>query len=151
MPASKVHALDRNRTRDLSVRRPTLYPLSQTGFGSFYLLSKIQEKEEVPACINCPYLIRSPCIVILEVQCTKFLHRAPLSLPCTLSNLGPLRRCLATSLGPIPGIGPKLAVGHPSHNPGPLAANCSPACHPSHLLLTPLLAWSPPTPPTPSA
>ncbi|ELK28334.1 Glutamate receptor 1 [Myotis davidii] len=28
-----VHALDRNRTRDPSVRRPTLYPLSQTGFG----------------------------------------------------------------------------------------------------------------------
>ena len=33
VPATKVHALDRNRTRDLSVYRPTLYPLSQTGFG----------------------------------------------------------------------------------------------------------------------
>ena len=29
---TKVHALDRNRTRDLSVPRLTLYPLSQTGF-----------------------------------------------------------------------------------------------------------------------
>ncbi|ELK28065.1 hypothetical protein MDA_GLEAN10010004 [Myotis davidii] len=33
VPAIQVHALDRNRTRDPSVRRPTLYPLSQTGFG----------------------------------------------------------------------------------------------------------------------
>ena len=33
MPATRVHAFDRNRTRDLLVRRPTLYPLSQTGFG----------------------------------------------------------------------------------------------------------------------
>nr|KAF6342994.1 hypothetical protein mPipKuh1_010725 [Pipistrellus kuhlii] len=32
VPATNVHALDWNRTRDLSVRRPTLYPLSQTGF-----------------------------------------------------------------------------------------------------------------------
>ena len=31
VPTTKVHALDRNRTWDLSVRRPTLYPLSQTG------------------------------------------------------------------------------------------------------------------------
>ncbi|KAK1337200.1 hypothetical protein QTO34_001823 [Cnephaeus nilssonii] len=30
VPATNVHALDRNRTWDLSVRRPTLYPLSQT-------------------------------------------------------------------------------------------------------------------------
>nr|KAF6369309.1 hypothetical protein mMyoMyo1_010673 [Myotis myotis] len=33
VPATQVHALDRNRTWDLSVRRPTLYPPSQTGFG----------------------------------------------------------------------------------------------------------------------
>nr|KAF6300616.1 hypothetical protein mMyoMyo1_009089 [Myotis myotis] len=33
MPAAQVHALDRNRTRDPSVCRPTLYPLSQTSFG----------------------------------------------------------------------------------------------------------------------
>nr|KAF6309712.1 hypothetical protein mPipKuh1_009162 [Pipistrellus kuhlii] len=33
VPTTKVHALDRNRTWDLSVRRPTLYPLSQTGPG----------------------------------------------------------------------------------------------------------------------
>ena len=33
MPATKVHALDQNRTWDPSVRRPMLYPLSQTGFG----------------------------------------------------------------------------------------------------------------------
>ncbi|KAK1337440.1 hypothetical protein QTO34_002067, partial [Cnephaeus nilssonii] len=29
-PATNAHALDRNRTWDPSVRRPTLYPLSQT-------------------------------------------------------------------------------------------------------------------------
>ena len=33
MPATKVHALDRNRTQDPSVPKPTLYPLSQTGLG----------------------------------------------------------------------------------------------------------------------
>ena len=33
MPATKVHALDRNRTQDPSVPKPTLYPLSQTSFG----------------------------------------------------------------------------------------------------------------------
>ena len=33
VPATKVHALDRNQTWDPSVRRLTLYPLSQTGFG----------------------------------------------------------------------------------------------------------------------
>ena len=33
MLATKVYALDQNRTRDLSVRRPVLYPLSQTSFG----------------------------------------------------------------------------------------------------------------------
>nr|KAF6308032.1 hypothetical protein mMyoMyo1_008825 [Myotis myotis] len=33
VPATQVHALDRNRTWDLSVRKPTLYPLSQTSFG----------------------------------------------------------------------------------------------------------------------
>ncbi|ELK33568.1 Tubulin alpha-3 chain [Myotis davidii] len=33
VPATQVHALDRNRTWDLSVRRLMLYPLSQTGFG----------------------------------------------------------------------------------------------------------------------
>ena len=38
MPATNVHALDRNRTWDLPVRRPTLYPLSQTGFGLFLFL-----------------------------------------------------------------------------------------------------------------
>nr|KAF6272081.1 hypothetical protein mMyoMyo1_010880 [Myotis myotis] len=38
VPATKAHALDRNRTRDPSVRRPTLYPLSQTGFGLFYFI-----------------------------------------------------------------------------------------------------------------
>ncbi len=31
VPATQVHALDRNRTWDPSVFRPTLYPLSQTG------------------------------------------------------------------------------------------------------------------------
>nr|KAF6355354.1 hypothetical protein mMyoMyo1_011516 [Myotis myotis] len=35
VPATQVHALDRNRTWDPSVRRPTLYPSSQTGFGYF--------------------------------------------------------------------------------------------------------------------
>nr|KAF6366528.1 hypothetical protein mPipKuh1_009930 [Pipistrellus kuhlii] len=33
VPVAKVHALDRNQTRDLSVCRPTLFPLNQTGFG----------------------------------------------------------------------------------------------------------------------
>ena len=33
MAATNVHALDRNRTRDLSVPKPTLYPLSQTCLG----------------------------------------------------------------------------------------------------------------------
>ena len=36
VPATNVHALDWNRTWDLSVRRPTLYPLSQTGFSYIY-------------------------------------------------------------------------------------------------------------------
>ncbi|KAK1327932.1 hypothetical protein QTO34_012353 [Cnephaeus nilssonii] len=31
VPATKVHALDRDRTQDPSVRRPTLYPRSHTG------------------------------------------------------------------------------------------------------------------------
>nr|KAF6353600.1 hypothetical protein mPipKuh1_010513 [Pipistrellus kuhlii] len=38
MPATKVHALDRNRTRDSPVPKPTLYPLSQTGLGSMFFL-----------------------------------------------------------------------------------------------------------------
>nr|KAF6279914.1 hypothetical protein mMyoMyo1_010168 [Myotis myotis] len=38
VPATQVHALDQNRTWDLSVRRLTLYPLSQTGFGSLCIL-----------------------------------------------------------------------------------------------------------------
>ena len=38
VPATNVHALDRNRTWDLSVRRPTLYPLRQTNFGYLYIL-----------------------------------------------------------------------------------------------------------------
>ncbi|XP_023611733.1 zinc finger protein 395 isoform X2 [Myotis lucifugus] len=42
VPATQVHALDRNRTRDLSVRRPTLYPLSQTGFGAHTQLDFIR-------------------------------------------------------------------------------------------------------------
>ncbi|ELK31492.1 Serine/threonine-protein kinase Chk2 [Myotis davidii] len=33
VPATQVHALDRNRTWDPSVHKPMLYPLSQTGFG----------------------------------------------------------------------------------------------------------------------
>ena len=33
VPAAKVHALDQNQTWDLSVRRPMLYPLSQTRSG----------------------------------------------------------------------------------------------------------------------
>ena len=33
VPTTNVHALDRNQTWDLSVRRPTLYPLNQTDFG----------------------------------------------------------------------------------------------------------------------
>ncbi|ELK38029.1 Disks large like protein 1 [Myotis davidii] len=33
VPAAQVHALDRNQTWDLSVRKPLLNPLSQTGFG----------------------------------------------------------------------------------------------------------------------
>ena len=37
VPATKVHAPDRNRTRDLSVRRPMLYPLSQTGLGCTFI------------------------------------------------------------------------------------------------------------------
>nr|KAF6326372.1 hypothetical protein mPipKuh1_008373 [Pipistrellus kuhlii] len=36
VPATKVHAPDRNRTWDPSVRRPTLYPLSHTGFGATF-------------------------------------------------------------------------------------------------------------------
>nr|KAF6349168.1 hypothetical protein mMyoMyo1_011724 [Myotis myotis] len=33
VPATKVHALDQNRTQDPSVRRPMLYPLSHTSQG----------------------------------------------------------------------------------------------------------------------
>ncbi|ELK31442.1 Cadherin-13 [Myotis davidii] len=36
----QVHALNRNRTRDLLVHRSMLYPLSQTGFGFTTLLKK---------------------------------------------------------------------------------------------------------------
>nr|KAF6353586.1 hypothetical protein mPipKuh1_010499 [Pipistrellus kuhlii] len=59
------------------------------------------------------------------------------------------------SLGLIPGNGPKPAVGHPSHNPGSLAPNCSPTwppltAHPAKLV-TPnalyLPAWLPLTDP----
>ena len=35
MPATKAHALDQNRTRDPSVPKLTLYPLSQTGPGCY--------------------------------------------------------------------------------------------------------------------
>ncbi|ELK34445.1 hypothetical protein MDA_GLEAN10013826 [Myotis davidii] len=38
VPTTKVYALDRNRTWDPSVRRPTLYPPSQTGFGDNILI-----------------------------------------------------------------------------------------------------------------
>nr|KAF6326396.1 hypothetical protein mPipKuh1_008394 [Pipistrellus kuhlii] len=41
MPATKVYALDRNRTPDLSISKPTLYPLSQTGFGMRHILDII--------------------------------------------------------------------------------------------------------------
>ena len=44
MPSTKVHALDRNWTWDLSVCRPTLYPLSQTGFGFSNLFLIIARK-----------------------------------------------------------------------------------------------------------
>ena len=44
MPTTKVCALDRNRTWDPSVRRPTLYPLSQTGFGQSNVLSISQDR-----------------------------------------------------------------------------------------------------------
>ena len=37
VPATNVHALDWNRTWDLSVHRPMLYPLSQTGFSIAHL------------------------------------------------------------------------------------------------------------------
>ncbi|EPQ18169.1 E3 ubiquitin-protein ligase UBR4 [Myotis brandtii] len=52
VPASKVHALGRNRTWDLSVRRPTLYPLSQTGQGSklFIVLVLLSLKDEDSLC-----------------------------------------------------------------------------------------------------
>ncbi|EPQ12717.1 Inactive N-acetylated-alpha-linked acidic dipeptidase-like protein 2 [Myotis brandtii] len=43
VPATQVHALDRNRTWDPSVRRPTLYPLSQTGFGNTGLLKNVMK------------------------------------------------------------------------------------------------------------
>nr|KAF6349067.1 hypothetical protein mMyoMyo1_011644 [Myotis myotis] len=36
MPATQAHAPDQNRTWDPSVRRPTLYPLSQTGLGTIF-------------------------------------------------------------------------------------------------------------------
>ncbi|CAK6448190.1 unnamed protein product [Pipistrellus nathusii] len=36
VPATKIHALDQNRTQDLSVHRLTLYSLSQTSFGYRY-------------------------------------------------------------------------------------------------------------------
>ena len=41
VPTSKVHALDRNPTWDLSVRRPMLYSLSLTGFGDVPFSSSI--------------------------------------------------------------------------------------------------------------
>ena len=45
MPATEVHALDRNRTRDLSVPKPTLYPLSQTGVGKKIYFIFYREEE----------------------------------------------------------------------------------------------------------
>nr|KAF6355291.1 hypothetical protein mMyoMyo1_011462 [Myotis myotis] len=44
MPATQVHAPDRNRTWDPSVHRLTLHPPSQTGFGICYsILDKIAD------------------------------------------------------------------------------------------------------------
>nr|KAF6374158.1 hypothetical protein mPipKuh1_009397 [Pipistrellus kuhlii] len=37
VPSTKVHALDRNRTRDPSVPKPTLYPLSQTSLSQCFI------------------------------------------------------------------------------------------------------------------
>nr|KAF6287151.1 hypothetical protein mPipKuh1_009987 [Pipistrellus kuhlii] len=42
VPATTVHALDRNRTWDPSVGRLTLYPLSHTGFGWRATLFKLK-------------------------------------------------------------------------------------------------------------
>ncbi|ELK32155.1 hypothetical protein MDA_GLEAN10022857 [Myotis davidii] len=57
VPATQVHALDRNRTRDLSVRSVTLCPLSQTGFRWYRsLVSGKREDVEVkePLGPTCP-------------------------------------------------------------------------------------------------
>ena len=42
VPATKVHALDWNRTWNLSVCRPTLYPLSQKRLGQISLFLKAE-------------------------------------------------------------------------------------------------------------
>nr|KAF6316198.1 hypothetical protein mPipKuh1_008709 [Pipistrellus kuhlii] len=57
MPATKVHALDRNRTRDPSVPKPMLYPLSQTGFSRFCLGSEpfSAGQNPRPALLSCPH------------------------------------------------------------------------------------------------
>ena len=39
VPATKVHALAQSRAQDLSVSRPTLYPLSQTSFSTHVYFS----------------------------------------------------------------------------------------------------------------
>ncbi|ELK28488.1 hypothetical protein MDA_GLEAN10008673 [Myotis davidii] len=46
VPATKVHALDRNRTWDPLVHRPTLYPLSQTSQGFNVFDENFEHKRE---------------------------------------------------------------------------------------------------------
>ena len=49
-----------NRTRDLSVRRPTLYPLSRTGFGNKIYFFKKKKRKEIDYQYIVGYYCRCP-------------------------------------------------------------------------------------------
>nr|KAF6304794.1 hypothetical protein mPipKuh1_009248 [Pipistrellus kuhlii] len=80
VPATKVHALDRNRTRDLSVRRSTLYPLSQTGFGKNMFLLILGKKGKVGG--------RKGDIDVREKHCTLPTRDQTPHLACALTRNG---------------------------------------------------------------
>lgn len=85
---------------------------------------------------------------ILEAQCTNFMHgvQGPISPVYTWSNLGALRGCLTTSIGPV--LWPILGIGLTQQSDNPLTfwdhcSTCPPACLPGQPEPHPPPAWSP--------
>nr|KAF6349115.1 hypothetical protein mMyoMyo1_011671 [Myotis myotis] len=90
VPATKVHALDGNRTRGPCVHRPTLYPLSQTSQGNFTCFTRIcAAGSETPGGGNRKVL--APCGATGQ-----FGHAAARTLPLALL---PRRQLEATQWG----------------------------------------------------